>query len=92
MNLETSKTSKILNEISDELSLYKKYSHEALLSKFISDKLEKSLRYYDIQLEKSISYLSTRYGSEMLKALSAKTRKANKNGTLNNTIWEINND
>lgn len=90
MNSEISKTSKILNDITDELSVYRKYSREALLTKFISDKLEKSLRYYDIDLEKSTSYLSTRYGSEMLKALAAKTRKANKKANVTDNIKELN--
>ena len=44
-----------LNEIGVELSLYSKYLHEALLTKFISDRLEASLRYYEIELDKTTS-------------------------------------
>ena len=78
MNSEINRTCKILDEISVELSLYNKYLHEALLTKFISDRLEASLRYYAIDIDQSASFLSTRYGSEMLKSIAAKAKKANK--------------
>lgn len=87
MNLEISKTYRQLNEITSELSMYSRYSHDALLTKFISDRLEKSLRYYNIEIDKATTYLSTRYGSEMLKAIAAKTRKANRKSTTYNKFY-----
>lgn len=78
MNLEISKISKNLNEISDELNRYNKYLHDALLTKFINDRLSQTLTNYNIELEKNTSFLATRSGISVLKAIAKKSKQADK--------------
>ena len=79
MNLETSNnTYKLLNEIGVELSMYNKYLHEALLTKFINDRLAASLKDYNIELEKNASFLSDKSGMRVLKAIAKKAKRKGK--------------
>ena len=78
MSLENSKVINSLNEIYKELSEYNKYSHDALLTKFINDRLSESLNQYNIELEKNITFLSNQAGMKVLKAISKKHKQEDK--------------
>lgn len=78
MNSETSKVYDTLKEIGSELSMYNKYLHEALLTKFINERLAATLQQYNIELEKNISFLSAKTGMTVLKAITKKAKQADK--------------
>lgn len=78
MNSETSKTYKILNEIGVELSTYSKYLHETLLTKFINERLAETLKTYDLELEKTTTFLASQSAMRVLKAIAKKRKQCDK--------------
>lgn len=80
------------NEIGEELSKYSRYSHEALLTKFINERLSQTLNQYNIELEKTTSFLSAQSGMRVLKAIAKKRKQQDKEIIETYFIEDIKND
>lgn len=78
MNLETKKIHCHLDEITKELSMYNKFTHQALLTHFIHNRLTDTLKAYNLEMEKSAAFLSNKCGVDVLKAISKKAKQADK--------------
>lgn len=67
-----------LNEIIQELALYKNVSPEEMLTECIRQKLQNTVLKYDKTLDMSSNYLTTRACEKVLKALTKIRKKDDK--------------